>query len=255
MSANVPSFAFPAPVGGVPSPGDFPPSLFFEIAYILLIPLIAFRWSRKTSRTLVLIGVTATSVERCVPYCLYSTNVLNSKPSIVNFGIRMSQANNPHLRTDKFMVNEVQSAYCATFLALANDCLHIARAYLVNSTRGTESDRAGHGDDGDEAMQDEPTVRYASGVAAIQMEEFGTVDGKMFAKQQATVSEVGVTRKHGMPDEPKKRRRLRIICIVLTGMFIVGAILGLVSGATYYDAIMSPSKATITQGARYVLRY
>ena len=119
----------------------------------------------------------------------------------------------------------------------------------------TESDRAGNGNDGDEAMQDDPTVRYASRVTAIQMEEFGTLDGRMFAKQQAAVSEVGVTRKHGMPDEPKKRRRLRIICIVLTGMFIVGAILGLVSGATYYDAIMSPSKATITQGARYVLRY
>lgn len=167
----------------------------------------------------------------------------------------MAQANNPHLRTDKFMVNEVQSAYCATFLALANDCLHIARAYLVNSTRGTELDQASGGKDADELTQDEPTVRYASGVAAIQMEELGTSDGKMLAKQQAAVSEVGVTRKHGVRDEPKRRRRFRIVCVVLTGTFIVGAILGLVSGATYHDAITSLSKAKTTQGARYVKQF
>ncbi|EPS95072.1 hypothetical protein FOMPIDRAFT_1133224 [Fomitopsis schrenkii] len=201
MSASNSTFFFPAPIGGVPSPRDFPPSLFFEIAYILLIPLLAIRWSRKTSRTLVIMGVTITSVER-----------------LVSFGIRMAQANNPHLRTLKFMVNELQGGYCATFLALANDCLHIARAYL--------------------------------------MEELGALDGRKSTKQSAVVGEleVGVTRNDSVPlcDEPKRRRCFRTVCIILTVTFVVGALCGLVSGATYHDAVTNPSKAAITQGARYV---
>ncbi|EPS95065.1 hypothetical protein FOMPIDRAFT_1133221 [Fomitopsis schrenkii] len=200
MSASNSTFVFPAPIGGVPSPGDFPPSLFFEIAYIFLIPLLALRWSRKTSRTLVIMGVTFTSVER-----------------LVSFGLRMAQANNPHLRTLKFMVNELQSGYCATFLALANDCQHIARAYLVNSTRGTDFHPIGGIFGAEGLTPGEPTVHVP------------------------------------LCDEPKRRRRFRIVCIILTVTFVIASLCGLVSGAMYRDATTSLPKAAITQGARYAI--
>lgn len=168
----------------------------------------------------------------------------------------MAQADNPNLRTVKAMVNLLQSGYCATFLALANDCLHITRVYLVHSTRGADFVPIGEDDDADVLASSEPAVQYVPDVDAIQMDEFGTLDGKKYTAQPTVVGEVERvprTHKYGARDEPKRRKHLRIICLVLSVAFIVGALCGVVSGATYHDAMTSPSTAAITQGTRYVL--
>ena len=55
---------FPAPVGGVPFPIDFAPSILFAILYGLMVPVVVFRMVHPRSRNGVLIGTTVFSIER-----------------------------------------------------------------------------------------------------------------------------------------------------------------------------------------------
>ncbi|KZT68394.1 hypothetical protein DAEQUDRAFT_727971 [Daedalea quercina L-15889] len=243
MAINTPrsSSGFPVPIGGVPFPGELPPSLLFEIAYILIIPLIVFRFVTKASRTMVIMGVTFTTGER-----------------IMNFAFRIAQADNSNLRTSKFMLNWLQGAYCAGFLALANDVLHIARAYLVNTTRRIDAEYAGDKSDADGLAPDPPNVddRQDSCVDAIQLEELGASDAvsKMSSKNDLiqAVKEVKAADIRSTHDEPKRRLCFRIICITLTITFGVAAILGAISGGSYYDGMTNRSKAKLTQQTRFL---
>lgn len=62
-----PMTTFPVPVGGVPQPDDFAPSILFAILYGCLIPLAAYRLIRPESRNIVLLGTSFFSIERYVP--------------------------------------------------------------------------------------------------------------------------------------------------------------------------------------------
>ena len=55
---------FPAPVGGVPFPIDFAPSILFAILYGLMVPVVVFRMVHPRSRNGVLICTTVFSIER-----------------------------------------------------------------------------------------------------------------------------------------------------------------------------------------------
>lgn len=63
---SVATFEFPSPVGGVPFPSDFAPSVIFALMYGSLIPLLAYRILDGKSRNVMLIGTAAFTVERWV---------------------------------------------------------------------------------------------------------------------------------------------------------------------------------------------
>lgn len=65
-----PLTTFPAPVGGVPQPGDFVPSILVAILYGCLLPVIAYRLIRPESRNFILIGTICFSIERYVQYTI-----------------------------------------------------------------------------------------------------------------------------------------------------------------------------------------
>ncbi|EGO25807.1 hypothetical protein SERLADRAFT_388314, partial [Serpula lacrymans var. lacrymans S7.9] len=67
MSSNI---AFPSPVGGVPFPSDFAPSVLFAVLYGLLVPVMAYRVANKKSRTFLLVGSITFSIERIVLFSL-----------------------------------------------------------------------------------------------------------------------------------------------------------------------------------------
>lgn len=57
---------FPSPVGGVPFPSDYAPSILFAVMYGLLLPLLAYRILDRKSRNTLLIGTALFSIERSV---------------------------------------------------------------------------------------------------------------------------------------------------------------------------------------------
>ena len=57
---------FPAPIGGTVLPDDFAPSVLFAVLYAILVPLMLHRVLGRRSRSLLLIGTIAFSVERHV---------------------------------------------------------------------------------------------------------------------------------------------------------------------------------------------
>lgn len=62
--------AFPSPIGGVPFPSDFAPSIIFAILYGLLLPVLAYRIIDRKSRNALLIGTTAFAIERLAYFLL-----------------------------------------------------------------------------------------------------------------------------------------------------------------------------------------
>ena len=55
---------FPSPVGGVPFPVDFAPSVLFACLYALTAPVALWRHIHPRSRNCVLIRTTLSSIER-----------------------------------------------------------------------------------------------------------------------------------------------------------------------------------------------
>lgn len=55
---------FPSPVGGVPLPFDFGPSILFALLYFSLIPIFVVRLLNKRSRAVVSINAIITTIER-----------------------------------------------------------------------------------------------------------------------------------------------------------------------------------------------
>lgn len=55
---------FPAPIGGVPFEEDFAPSIVFACVYAILVFVGLFRVARRTTRTLLILGPLAFSIER-----------------------------------------------------------------------------------------------------------------------------------------------------------------------------------------------
>ncbi|KAH9932233.1 uncharacterized protein B0H18DRAFT_51229 [Fomitopsis serialis] len=217
MSAVPPTLHFPAPIGGVPSHDDFPPSLLFEILYVMLIPLIVFRFASRASRTMAIINIVATTTER-----------------VVSFALRMAEANNPALRMTKLFVDWLQGAYIATFISIGNDIVHIGRAYLVSTTLGAEPEML--------AMTSRlPTIMCRPGGSSA-------VETKAPSKQE----EVDIASISILPDEPGRRRRIRVVCTAIAIILVVGGLTAPVESAMYYTSMTDPSKVKPTQLVRVI---
>lgn len=67
---------FPSPVGGVPFPADFAPSVVFAVLYSCLIPLLAYRVLDAKSRNTLVVGTAVFVIERCVLFLQIETDHL-----------------------------------------------------------------------------------------------------------------------------------------------------------------------------------
>ncbi|KJA20614.1 hypothetical protein HYPSUDRAFT_781786 [Hypholoma sublateritium FD-334 SS-4] len=112
---------FPAPVGGTALPPDFVPSIIFSVLYATLTPLMLYRMFHKRSRSVLLIGTVAFSVER-----------------VVIFTLRAIQSRNEGRRLSPGLVTYMQISFGMGFIGIANDIVNLVRCLLVNPTYGFE---------------------------------------------------------------------------------------------------------------------
>ncbi|EGO00256.1 hypothetical protein SERLA73DRAFT_160202, partial [Serpula lacrymans var. lacrymans S7.3] len=116
MASNI---AFPSPVGGVPFPSDFAPSVLFAVLYGLLLPVAAYRIADKRSRTVLLVGSTVFAIER-----------------LVIFSLRAVQAHSSSKRESITIAAYMQVTIGLGFIGIMQDVMNLLRCLLVNSTLG-----------------------------------------------------------------------------------------------------------------------
>ncbi|KAF9476875.1 hypothetical protein BDN70DRAFT_907460 [Pholiota conissans] len=113
---------FPAPVGGTPFPIDFAPSFTFAVLYAALVPLMVYRMFTKRSRSILLIGTIAFSIER-----------------IVIFALRAVQSRNESRRLSPGLTTYMQISFAIGFISIANSINSLVRCLLVNPTYGSST--------------------------------------------------------------------------------------------------------------------
>ncbi|TFK20920.1 hypothetical protein FA15DRAFT_673029 [Coprinopsis marcescibilis] len=113
---------FPSPVGGLPLPLDFAPTILFAVLYGLLLPLLAYRIIDRRSRTWLLFGTSLFAVER-----------------VVVFGLRAMQATNESRRLSRGFASYMQSSFGSGYTGISWDLVSLARCLLVNPTFGFDN--------------------------------------------------------------------------------------------------------------------
>lgn len=109
---------FPAPVGGVPLPHDFAPSIVFACAYGVLVLLGAYRLARRTSRNIFVFSTLTFAIER-----------------VVIWSLRAHQAHTPAQATSRGLTIYWQISFTAGYLALHDRVAGLLRCAVVATTR------------------------------------------------------------------------------------------------------------------------
>jgi len=149
---------FPSPIGGVPFDLDFIPSIIFAAAYGIISIGAFYRLARSASRTLVVLGTLAFTVERVVIYAL-----------------RAKQAHTPSEDFDANLTKYWQISYAVGYLSVYSDLNNCLRCLFVKSTMGSTSSlltqnngsaeyldasNMSHGGYGSPADEDQPRARF-----------------------------------------------------------------------------------------------
>ena len=247
IPSATPPLQFPAPVGGVPQPGDFVPSILVAILYACLIPVIAWRLIKPESRNFVLIGTVAFSVERYIYACfIFVTTPLlieysHSWDRVVVFALRAQEAHNVSSATSNFFVSYMQTTFGAGYISIGQDLVMVLRAWLVQTTVGKTK---GQLDDASfrSPTPDTATIDMEYAPLTANKPQFGSVNGTQSA---TTTMYSGET-----IDDPKARFWYRRACGLGTILFWVVDIMALVAGAVYINAEHKASQAQLTQQLR-----
>ncbi|KAI0685816.1 hypothetical protein C8T65DRAFT_747727 [Cerioporus squamosus] len=120
MSSNS-TEEIPSPIGGVPFPIDFVPSVLFSFLHGLLIPIFVWRMALPRTRNYVIIGTGIFTIERTVFFALraYAAHHAGSRESI---GLN----------------TYFQVTLAGGFITIGQDLTNLARALLVNATKGSD---------------------------------------------------------------------------------------------------------------------
>ncbi|KAI0793241.1 hypothetical protein C8Q75DRAFT_713425 [Abortiporus biennis] len=110
---------FPSPVGGVPLPLDYAPSVLFSVLYALLVPVMVYRQARKRSRNVVTIGTMGFAVGQ-----------------IVVFALRAIQAHSPTRRFSTPWIKYMQSTYGAGYISVVADLFALILCVVINASEG-----------------------------------------------------------------------------------------------------------------------
>ncbi|KAF8577592.1 hypothetical protein K439DRAFT_1364382 [Ramaria rubella] len=137
------AFKFPSPVGGTLIKEDFAPSIVFATLYGFLVPLAAFRFLQKESRTTLLIAVTTFSIER-----------------VVIFSLRANQSRNVEKAASANLASYEQVTIGLGYIGICHALTGFLRVLLVNATRPEVN--GGHGDANPtfESQPDRPRERF-----------------------------------------------------------------------------------------------
>ncbi|KZT64833.1 hypothetical protein DAEQUDRAFT_769333 [Daedalea quercina L-15889] len=207
------SFKFPSPIGGIPFPHDFTPALLFTVLYAISVPFAIYRMVNKRSRTLIILGTVIFTVER-----------------VADYAIRAAEAESPNIRTTSFFVGYLQSAYTLGFLSTGQDLNHLARLFVINTTRGPSftvgfppKDQFVPGNEEQQPL----TALHPRGDA-----------GSSYSKLPLAEQEV-------YTDEPRLRRFLTRIGHVCLALRLTAIMLAVISGALYFKGVTNDTDAVI----------
>ncbi|KAK7692650.1 hypothetical protein QCA50_004283 [Cerrena zonata] len=101
-------FTFPSPIGGTPFAIDFAPSILFAVLYGLVIPLGIYRLLNPRSRSVLIFGTVAFTIEH-----------------VVIMALRASQAHNEHQRMSHSLTTYMQSSWGMGHLSMASDLVNL----------------------------------------------------------------------------------------------------------------------------------
>ncbi|KAF6754716.1 hypothetical protein DFP72DRAFT_1124414 [Ephemerocybe angulata] len=110
---------FPAPIGGIALPSEFPACITFIVLYGLLVPVIAYRFWDRRSRTILLIGAVIAATERTVVLSLRAVGTQRED-----------------FRFSEGLVKYGQTSLGFAFVGIGLDLAGLLRCLLVNSTYG-----------------------------------------------------------------------------------------------------------------------
>ncbi|PIL33537.1 hypothetical protein GSI_04160 [Ganoderma sinense ZZ0214-1] len=219
-------YEFPAPVGGVPYPIDFWPSILFTILYALMLPVVIFRMLPPRSRNGVLISTTVFSLERVATFCM-----------------RAYAAHSASARANTNLETYLQMSYGGGFSWVGTDLTYLLRALLVSSTLGGDmlalhkltpprlwqAQKRSVGDR-DRVSDSNPEFRLVAGGQ-------DTNGGRCEVRKVDAEASADALSEEGLPDQPLLRRRIRRWSNVVTLLSVCGMALSIVAGTIWQNAI------------------
>ena len=211
---------FPSPVGGLPLPSDFAPSVLFAILYALLLPLLVHRVLDRRYRNTLLINTSTFAIERCVfPFVsyhiegyAYSSAIASS---MVIFSLRAVQARDSNRRDSKGLTTYMQISIGMGFVGIGQDLVNLLRVLLVKSTVGRDVQIASHGHDHTDS--------------SAELRDLEPVHSEALQTSLAPT---------GQPaDNPRLRFRYRRYTDVLNLVFLAAVVPGVIGNSHYGTAL------------------
>ncbi|RDX49335.1 hypothetical protein OH76DRAFT_1351148 [Lentinus brumalis] len=198
MSSNL-THEIPSPIGGVPFPIDFAPSVLFSILHALLIPIFVWRMAHPRTRTYLLIGMSIFTIERTVLYALRAYAAQHAGP-------RESKALNTYF----------QVTLAGGFITIGQDLMGLARALLVNGTKGSDV-----------------LAREA------KVNKDNKPDNGSDASYLATLD---------LEDYPRARKVIRLTMLGVTALFWVTITIGIVASVQYSRVLKNKADGDTVRG-------
>ncbi|KAM5543025.1 hypothetical protein V8D89_003409 [Ganoderma adspersum] len=200
---------FPAPVGGVPFPLDFAPSILFAVLYGLMVPVVVYRMVHPRSRNGVLIGTTIFSIER-----------------VVAFGLRAHIAHSASARANEGLETYLQTTYSGGFTSIGGDLMNLLRALLVSSTLG-----------GDMVALHNLTPPHVWKAQEQDKANKSDVQLVVRASEDDEEGDGGAGAGSKLVDQPELRQKIRLWCGLASLLSLAGVIMSIVAGSNYKNAI------------------
>ncbi|KAH9924984.1 uncharacterized protein BXZ73DRAFT_103361 [Epithele typhae] len=215
MSSNS-THQFPSPIGGIPIPIDFAPSVLFSALFACLSVILVWRMAHPRSRTFVLQGTLIFTIERVVAYAL-----------------RASTAHSDTLRGNVNLQVYLQTTLAGGFISIGQDLLNLVRSLLVGSTMGSDMIR----------LHSTLTPAHAATKTSdLDLENTSLRDNSGPSSSSHEVYE----------DHPRMRMWLRRACGQASIIFLVAVILGIIAGVDYKGAIDSGAHAMLVRAMMQV---
>ena len=263
MSSNS-THEFPAPVGGVPYPLDFAPSILFAVLYGLMVPVVVFRMIHPRSRNGVLIGTMFFSIERCVSVslalpCICEASSLIALLSVVAYSLRAHAAHSASARASEGLETYFQTTYSGGFISIGQDLFQLLRALLVSSTLGgemvalhpltpphvwNEQMRRRH----QRRPDNEEVPLTARPTEDDDAASYPGVHKANAGSSQLSLEGAGC----GLEDQPELRKSIRTWFAVPGLTALAVAIMSIVAGANYRGALDNGTHASLVRSLWYV---
>ncbi|OJA07839.1 hypothetical protein AZE42_06361 [Rhizopogon vesiculosus] len=205
-------YEFPSPVGGVPFPSDFGPSILFSLLYFSLIPIFVVRLFNKRSRAVVSINAIITTIER-----------------VIMFSLRTWQSRNSAERISPGLTTYMQIMVALSYISIAHDVVVLLRCMYVNSTKG-EADFVD--------SQDSPTAPSMS--------------SSMHPLSPFHSASLRLSDEMVQHDDPKKRFFYRWFTDTLNLSFLAASVPGIIGNAHYRGGMDNASTANEVMISRYI---